>query len=221
MSDSLVNIGEVIANGMIFDPKNGERLRTMDMNELLASVPRLFDLLDEREVDYVLVGGIAMLVYIEGRNTQDIDLIIARKDLAKVPEIVVEDDNADFARCWLGELRVDFLFTKQKLFENVRRDYVVMQDFVQRKVPCATAAGLVMLKLYALPSLYRQGRFDRVRSYEKDVADLVAAHPPEMPPIFAELSKHMLPSDVEELRGIVAKIETEITESRRRFTGGQ
>jgi hypothetical protein len=54
---------------LIFDPKNGERLRTMDFSELLKSVPKLFDLLDERGIEYALVGGIAMLVYIDGRNT--------------------------------------------------------------------------------------------------------------------------------------------------------
>ena len=87
MAEPLVNIGEVIVHGIVFDPKNGERLRTMDLNKLLESIPRLFDLLEERQIEYVLVGGIAMLVYVEGRNTQDIDLIVARKDLEKLPEI--------------------------------------------------------------------------------------------------------------------------------------
>ena len=98
MGDHLVHIGEVIVNAIVFDPKNGERLRTMDLNNLLQSVQRLFDLLEEREVPYVLVGGIAMLVYVEGRNTQDIDLIVPRDALENLPEIVIEDDNPDFAR---------------------------------------------------------------------------------------------------------------------------
>ena len=34
-----------------------------------------------------------MLVDAEGRNRQDIDLIISRQDLAKLPEIKTEDDN--------------------------------------------------------------------------------------------------------------------------------
>jgi len=218
MGDLQVHIGEVIVNGVMFDPKNGERLRTMDLNELFDSVPRLFDLLDERQIDYVLVGGIAMLVYVEGRNTQDIDLIISRQDLAKLPEIIIEEDNPDFARCWLGDLRVDFLFTKNELFAKVRQSHVVLQEFVQRKVPCATEAGLVMLKLFALPSLYRQGRFDRVRTYEKDIADLIAGYSPPVEPLFTELTKHMLPSDIEELKSIVTKIETEIADSQKRFS---
>ena len=98
MADRTVNIGEVIAHGIIFDPKNGERLHTMDFNKLIESIPRLFDLLEERQVDYALVGGIAMLVYVEGRNTQDIDLIVAKKDLEKLPEIVISEENLECAR---------------------------------------------------------------------------------------------------------------------------
>ena len=42
MGDHLVHIGEVIVNAIVFDPKNSERLRTMDLNNLLQSVQRLF-----------------------------------------------------------------------------------------------------------------------------------------------------------------------------------
>ena len=180
MSKPLVNIGEVIVHGVVFDPKNGERVRAMDLNELFNRVPELFDLLEQRDVGYVLVGGIAMLAYVDGRNTQDIDLIVAREDLEQLSEIRVEEDNHDFARSWLGDLRVDFLFTQNKLFDVVKSDYSVMQEFVGRQIPCATPAGLVLLKLFALPSLYRQGRFDRVRIYQNDVAALIEKFNPPL-----------------------------------------
>lgn len=221
MGERLVNIGEVIINGIVFDPKNGERLRTMDINALFENVPKLFDMLDQRGVDYVLVGGIAMLAYVDGRNTQDIDLIVARKDLEQLPEIKIEKDNPDFARGWLGDLRVDFLFTRNKLFKVVQKDYSVVKEFVQRQIPCATPDGLVMLKLFALPSLYRQARFDRVRIYQNDVAELMERFSPDIEPLFAELSKHMVPNDIAELRSIVTKIESDIAESRQRFGGGE
>jgi len=221
MPDHLVNIGEVIVNGIVFDPKNGERLRTMDLNDLMQSIPRLFDLLDEREVPYVLVGGIAMLVYVEGRNTQDIDLVIAKKDLQKLPEIAIDESNVDFARGWLKDLRVDFLFTKNKLFQCVLRDFSTQTHFVDRDIPCATVEGLILLKLFALPSLYRQGRFDRVRTYQKDIADLLEKFLPDPQPLLKELAKHMLPSDIRELDEIVAKIQSDIAESRKRFGQSQ
>ncbi|MDZ4658863.1 MAG: hypothetical protein SH868_14905 [Bythopirellula sp.] len=221
MVDNLVNIGEVIVNGIIFDPKNGERLRTMDLNKLLESIPRLFDLLEERQVEYVLVGGIAMLVYVEGRNTQDIDLIVARKDLAKLPEIRIEEENPEFARGWLEDLRVDFLFPRNKLFERVRKDFSLNKPFAGRDIPCATVEGLLLLKLFALPSLYRQARFDRVRTYQKDIADLVAGYHPATAPLLKELSLHVLPSDLDEIKKIVNQIEQEIVESQQRFRDQQ
>ncbi|HJQ78414.1 MAG TPA: hypothetical protein VJ828_00590 [Lacipirellulaceae bacterium] len=67
MAGNLVDIGEVIVHGVLFDPKNVEVWRNMDIAQnIYRSVPRLFELLEERGVDYVLVGGIAMLAYVEG-----------------------------------------------------------------------------------------------------------------------------------------------------------
>ncbi len=221
MGDHLVHIGEVIVNAIVFDPKNGERLRTMDLNNLLQSVQRLFDLLEEREVPYVLVGGIAMLVYVEGRNTQDIDLIVPRDALENLPEIVIEDDNLDFARAKLDELQVDLLFTHNDLFNTVAKNHTVTKQFVERSIPCATVEAIIMLKLFALPSLYRQGRFEKVDLYQNDVLRLLREFDPDTEPVFAELARHMLPSDVEELRKIVAGIEEEIAQARHRFGNGE
>ncbi len=217
MAENLVHIGEVIVNGVLFDPKNTEAWSSLDVEGLYRAAPRLFDLLEERGVEYVLVGGIAMLAYVEGRNTQDIDLIVAAADLAKLPEIRIEEQNIEFARGWLGELRVDFLFTRSTLFKAVKKHFVTKKSFVERDIPCATVEGLLLLKLYALPSLYRQGRFDKVRTYEKDVADLIELYQPNVSPLYDELRKHMLPSDVDEIRRIVAEILDRIARQRQRF----
>lgn len=221
MDSPLVDIGDVILHGIVFDPKNAERVRTMDADELLRSVPRLFELLDQRQVEYLLVGGIAMLVYVQGRNTQDIDLIVARDQLARVPEITLEEENPNFALGWLGQLRLDFLLTHNQLFNTVRKHYATRQWFAGREVPCATVEGLLLLKLFALPDLYRQGRFDKVRTYRKDIADLLDLQPsPDVAQLFAELGRHMVPSDVVELRNIVSEIEAERVREQRRFQNG-
>ncbi len=218
MSDHLVDIGEVIVQGVLFDPKNTEAWRNMDLvQNIYRSVPKLFDLLEERGVDYVLVGGIAMLAYVEGRNTQDIDLIIQESDLAKLPEIRIEDRNKDFARGWFGELRVDFLFTKQKLFSLIRTKFATTKQFSERDVTCATVEGLLMMKLFALPDKYRRAQFDRVELYENDVRTLIRNFHPNMTPLVEELAEHMLPSDVEEIRKIVADIEDRIARQSQRF----
>lgn len=218
MTEQLVDIGQVILHGVLFDPKNTQVWQKVDFAQnILQSVPKLFDLLEERGVDYVLVGGIAMLAYVEGRNTQDIDLIVAPADIAKIPEIRIEDSNKEFARGWFGDLRVDFLFTKEKLFAAIRQHYATKKQFADRRVTCATVDGLLLMKLFALPDKYRRGHFDRVRLYEKDVADLIERYHPKLAPILDELAKYMLPSDMEEIRRIVAEIEQRIAQQSQRF----
>ncbi len=217
MAEHLVHIGEVLVHGVLFDPKNTAAWRSMDVEGLYQAAPRLFDLLDERGVEYVLVGGIAMLAYVEGRNTQHIDLIVSAADLAKVPELQVEDQNAEFARARYGELQVDLLLAEKKLFDFVRRQFTTVLPFAEHNVRCATVEGLLLLKLFALPSLYRQGRFEKVRAYEKDVADLLERYQPDMNAILSELDRHLLASDAEEVRRIVADIGERLGRQSERF----
>ena len=53
------------------------------MDDILPTVAELFTLFKQRKVRPVLVGGIALLQYIQGRNTEDIDLIVAVSSLKK------------------------------------------------------------------------------------------------------------------------------------------
>jgi hypothetical protein len=79
-----ISIGNIIRNAVVFDPKNWRRGH-MDENALLHDVERLFELLDERRIDYVLVGDITILQYVEGRNTH-----VSETDLGTLKEIVAE-----------------------------------------------------------------------------------------------------------------------------------
>lgn len=205
MKASKVHVGEVIRNAVAFNFKNsGEEILNAD--SLPETVERLFDLLHEREIDYLLVGGVAMLGYVEGRNTEDIDLIIAVSDVEKLPEITVEDLDADVARGKFERLHVDMLLTRNPLFEKVRRQHATTIRFMERDVPCATVEGLLLLKLYALPSLYRQGNFSRVGLYENDVATLIQAFRPPLEPLLSELSDYLSPTDLAAVRDIVSEI---------------
>ena len=217
MASSAVHIGDVIGHGILFDPRNAEILRSMDFDDLLASIPRLFDLLDSRGVEYVLVGGIAMRVHAPGRNTQDIDLIVPSDALARVPEIRMVDRNDSFARGQFGRLQINFLLGDHRLFDLVRSRHARREQFVEREIVCATVEGLLLLKLFALPSLYRQGKFSRVEDYEHDIAVLLREHRPDVEAIFAELAGHLSASDLAEVRAIVAGIEKRIADSRSRF----
>ena len=86
---------------------------------------------------------------------------------------------------------------------------------MDRNIQCATVEGLLLLKLFALPSLYRQGSFERVGIYENDIAILMYAFKPKMEPLFTELNNHLNETDMAEARKIVADIEARIQRFRK------
>lgn len=220
MPTNFINITEVILNGIVFDPKKSEVLRAMDVQELVVAVRRLFALLEQRRIDYLLVGGVAMLVYVDGRNTQDIDLIIDADAFDTLPEIEIEDQNFDFARAHFGGLQVDLLLTRNQLFDRVRHDFAATCHFAERDIPCATVEGLFLLKSFALPAMYRQGQFDRVEVYEHDLAMLIRDHQLDPSGLFDILAQHVSASDLCEIREIVAEMERRIERAPTRFRNG-
>jgi predicted nucleotidyltransferase len=200
-----VHIGKVVRNAILFNFGPG-RGGAVHGDDLMAAVSHLFKLLHERKVEYLLVGGIAILKYVEGRNTEDIDLIMALSSLETLPELRVEDRDNDFARASFDGLRIDLLLTSNPLFEKVRRLYATTQRFTEQDIPCATVEGLLLLKLYALPSLYRQGSFARVALYESDISTLMHDYRPPIEPLFEELQPHLSATDLAAVRGIVGEI---------------
>lgn len=210
-----VHIGEVIRNAVLFNPAN-QREHLMNSNSLIETVGRFFSLLSERQIEYVLVGGIAMLQYVEGRNTEDVDLIMALSGLERLPELQVETRDADFARGKFGDLKVDVLLTTNPLFNEVRRRRTSVQRFVEQEIPCATVEGLILLKLYALPSLYREGNFARVGLYENDVATLMHTHQPAVEPLLEELTLYLNESDMTQVKQIVGEIHKRISRFEER-----
>jgi hypothetical protein len=210
----IVNIGEVIKNGVLFDMKNWHD-NLSNAEQLPDIVKKLFTILSEREIDYILVGGIALLSYIEGRNTQDIDFIFAKSDLKTLPEITITDENNDFIRGIYENLQIDVLLTQNKLFKLVRDKYATERKFGEKTIRCATVEGLLLLKLFALPSLYRQGNFNRVSIYENDITQLLLNYSVDLSKLLKILGKYVLPSDIQELQEIASDIETRIKRFQR------
>lgn len=215
VSEKYVHIGNVIRNAVVFDFKKSRGEAVTDDN-LIQTVDELFKLLDERRVDYLLVGGIAVLQYTEGRNTQDIDLIMAVSSLDRIPEIEVIERNPDFIRGRFKSLQIDLLLTTNPLFDRVMTDYATKQNFIERSISCATVEGLLLLKLYALPSLYRQGSFARVGIYENDVATLLQLYRPDVAPLLDELKKHLNDTDFASVSEIADEIRQRITRFEKR-----
>ena len=96
------------------------------------------------------------------------------------------------------------------MFAHVQRTHTTVHQFLEQQIPCATVAGLILLKLYALPSLYRQGDFVRVGLYENDIATLMFFHHPDMLRIEKEIERHVSASDLAQIRTIIAELHQRI-----------
>jgi hypothetical protein len=206
---SSIQIGDVIRNAVVFNIKNWLG-GMMNSDSLIQSVQDFFSLLEQRKIDYVLVGGIAILHYIEGRNTQDLDVLMAVSALEKLPELKIQNQDLYFVRASYNELQIDILLTQNPLFKKVHSQYSKVENFLDRNIPLATVEGLLLLKLYALPSLYRQGNFARVGIYENDIATLLHDYQPNMSPLWSELSQYVNERDLAEIKGVVTDIQNRI-----------
>ena len=189
-------------------------MTTPDINQILETIDRLFQSLNDRKIPYVLVGGVAMLSYIQGRNTQDIDLIIDRAD-GEAIGLMINSENKDFAQANYEGVRVDLLLNCNKLFKKIQKDYVQMIQWGEHSVLTATPEGLAILKLHALPSLYCQGQFDRAVIYETDILQLAFNYQLKLDALLKLVKPHVIETDLEELGSIVQDIEGRLRRMER------
>ncbi|MFV9504528.1 MAG: hypothetical protein AB4911_08165 [Oscillochloridaceae bacterium umkhey_bin13] len=213
LKQPLPQIGKIVQHALAF---NAQRWQdgSLPMDDLLQAVNDLFALIEQRQLAYVLVGGIAMLQYVQGRNTEDIDLILHGADLVRLPELDLTSQSTYFARGIYQGLQIDLLLTDNPLFEHVQRQHSMPQPFFERTITTATVHGLILLKLYALPSLYRQGDFARVGLYENDIATLMFYHQPDMAAISTELAAFVSAQDRQALDEIIADLQRRVTRVR-------
>src|SRR5438876_836969 len=124
-----------------------------------------------------------MLIYIRGRNTKDLDLLMSVEAMRQLPELEISEQSERFVRGRFRSVQVDLLLTSHPLFKIVSQRFATEHRFAELKIPTATVEGLIVLKLYALPSLYRQMDMDKVALYENDITMLLARHSPELAPL--------------------------------------
>jgi hypothetical protein len=220
---SLQRVAQVLLDAWEADPRRWmnapQEMRESPPGSPTVPVPQdaldLFRLLAERKVDYLLVGGMAMLTYVKGRNTKDVDLLLSLDASHKIPELEIRDRQDFFARAQFRSLQVDLLFTFNPLFKTIAEKFATSHSFAELTVPAATVEGLIVLKLYALPSLYRQFDWDRIYIYEGDIKSLLARYRPDFEPLFRLLEPHLLKSDVDELKKIVFEEQQRIAKIER------
>jgi hypothetical protein len=195
------DLSAVLSMAQFFSPRS-----PMNADSLYASAETLFTLLEQKQIPHVLVGGLALLFHAESRNTEDVDLIVALPDIQTLPDLTIEERNEWFAKAAFGLLRVDLLFTVNPLFALVAAQHVEARTFRGHTLRVATAEGLLLLKLYALPSLYRQGQIARATLYESDLALLLLAHPVDDEKLLAALRPHMIDSDLHALADVLRDV---------------
>ncbi len=179
----------------------------------------LIDLLNERGIRFAIAGGLAMRQLGEQRNTDDVDILIARGDLGRIPELAVISEESYFGHACFAGVQVDLLFTDQGLFAWVTRDFIETRSFGSRAVPCVTAEGMLLMKMFALPSLYRRGVTGKVGLHEADIRLLLDRFPIDAATAMERLGPHLRASDVEPLARIVRNIECSIERVRSRPFG--
>lgn len=203
-----VKISKTIRDSILFRSRH---------NSLSKSVSRFFSLLDKREIKHLLVGGMALLQYVKARNTDDIDLIISEYSLEKLSEVEIIERRDDLVFGRYGELEINFFLTRNPFFDKILAQCAADQRFAEKVIPCATVKGLLLLKLYALPSCCREGNFIRAGIYENDIAMLIYYYKPQTSALIEELSPYMEPGDIAGLQEIIAEIEKRIERFRRCF----
>lgn len=203
---SSVQIGDTIRKAMVFNVNNW-REDTMNTDSLIQTVQDFFAILEQREIDYVLVGGIALLQYVEGRNTEDLDLLMAVSALDKLPELEIDRRDVYFVHAHYDDVPIDILLTQNPLFREVQHEHTQDKHFLERNITLATVEGLLLLKLYALPLLYHQGNFARVGLYENDIATLLHYYQTDVPKLLDTLASYVSANDLAEIKSIVADIQ--------------
>lgn len=187
------------------------------MNEeaLLTQTERLIRALADDGIPHVLVGGLALLQYVDGRNTRDIDLILSVEDVPRIPNFILREKNEWFGTGDCGPLRVDLLFTTNPLFAEVATAHSAPRSFLNSTLQCATPEGIILLKLFALPSLYRQGQIERADLYETDILQLLRLDPVSDERLIDQLSGHLSDTDLKALAEVLRDLRHRLKSSSR------
>jgi hypothetical protein len=207
-------IHTILSDGFCANPQNW-KFSVSFPSDFNQAVEQLFSRLEEINITYTLVDGIAMLIYIEGRNTVDIDFIMSRVD-ANAIGLVVSQEDQNFARASFQGIQVDLLLADNPLFQSVQLHHAQLLEVAGRAVRVATPLGLCILKLFALPSLYRQGQFNRAALYETDILQLTLEYNVDLKQAVQAVALHVIASDRTELDTISTDIMQRIRRMRDR-----
>ena len=178
---------------------------------------KLIELLEDKGIDYALVGGVAMMALApDTRATDDYDFIGRQDDFESVSELSKVSSDKNFGRYRHNATTVDTLFVENPVFAHALKNYQADCVIANKKIRSLSPSGIALLKLYALPSLYLQSQYIRVATYEQDLEVLFIVDPEiDEDTLLKFLSKHFNDSQITELKNTCEDIRRKL--SRRRF----
>lgn len=164
----------------------------VDLDDFL----KLIELLENKGIDYALVGGVAMMAIAPGvRATDDYGFIGQKDDFENINELTKVSSDQNFGRYRHNATVVDTLFVENPVFAHALSNYQANCVIAEKTIRSLSPSGMALLKLYALPSLYLQDQLIRVATYEQDLEVLFIVDPEiDEDALLASLKQHLVPS---------------------------
>lgn len=198
-------ICQSIYDANAFNIRNWKNGFPVDYDMLPELVLKFLKLLEEKQVDFCIVGGIAYLAYIEDRNTKDLDILISVQELEKIIDYVeVTNKDVNFTNTVFEGMRIDFLKTSNSVFNYVKEHETTSYNFAEGLYPIATVNGLILMRFDAIIDLYQKGRFDKIDRYEWDLATLTRHFPVDWEHIWKISQKFFTDGQISEFKKMVA-----------------
>ena len=163
-------ICQSIYDANAFNIRNWRDGFPVDYDMLPELVLKFLELLEEKQVDFCIVGGIAYLAYIEDRNTKDLNILVSVQELEKIIDYVeVTNKDVNFTNAVFEGMRIDFLKTSNAIFDYVEKHETTTYNYVEGNYPIATINGLILMRFDAIIDLYQKGKFGKIPRYELDL----------------------------------------------------
>lgn len=178
----------------------------IDYDMLPELVTKFLNLLEEKQVDFAIVGGIAYLAYIQDRNTKDLDILISVTELDKILDHVeVTNKDVNFTNAVFEGMRIDFLKTSNSIFEYVKEHETTEYDFEEGLYPIATVNGLILMRFDAIIDLYQKGNFNKILFYERDLQVLTINYEIDWEHIWKISQKFFTTGQIAEFQKMIAE----------------
>lgn len=187
----------------------------MKPDSISQAVDRLFSLLEQRHIEYSLSGGMALHSYIQTPGSSDLVLLMDLSALENLPELSVSGQEGFSVHTEFEGEPVEIWHTQNPLYYKVCSKFSESRRFLDHDVPMVTVEGLLLLKMFALPSVYRQGSFAEASIQEAEIATLLHDYEPNISHLLDEVAVYLNDEDVTEVISIILDVQKRINRYKK------